>query len=69
MRRFDSRDEHAKELTCDLANIGLKVDVHAISIKHLELQMAQFSSTLNPCKPGTLLSNTILNLKIMDIIW
>ena len=40
MGRFDASDEHAKELRGDLANIGQKVDAHAISIKHLELQMS-----------------------------
>ena len=39
MRRFDASDEHAKELIGDLANFGQNVDAHAISIKHLELQI------------------------------
>ena len=41
MRRFDASDEHTKELRNDLVGIGKKVDTHVISIKHLELQMAQ----------------------------
>ena len=40
MRRFDISDEHIKELRCDLASIGQKVDTHAISIKQIKLQMA-----------------------------
>ena len=40
MRRFDASDEHIKELRCDLASIGHKVDTHAILIKQIELQMA-----------------------------
>ena len=40
VRGFDASDEHIKELRCDLAGIGKKVDTHAISIKHLELQLA-----------------------------
>ena len=40
MRRFDTSDEHIKELRCDLASIGQKVDTHAISIKQIELQVA-----------------------------
>ncbi|XP_015087029.1 uncharacterized protein LOC107030165 [Solanum pennellii] len=40
-RRFDASDEHTKELRGDLANIGKKLDVHVVSIKHLELQMGQ----------------------------
>ena len=40
MRRFDASNEHIKELRCDLAGIGQKVDTHAKSIKQIELQMA-----------------------------
>ena len=69
MRRFDASDEHTKELRSDLANIGQKVDAHAISIKHLELQMAQLSSTVNPHQAGNLPSNTVQNQKMMDIVW
>ena len=62
-RRFDSSDEHNKELRNDLAGIGIKVDTHAISIKQLELQLAQLSATVNTRQPGTFPSNTIRNLK------
>ena len=48
MRRFDSIDDHTKELRGDLVNLGQKVDAHVVSIKHLELQMAQLSTTMNP---------------------
>ena len=41
-RRFDASDEYAKVLRGDLANIEKKVDAHAISIKHLELQIDHF---------------------------
>ena len=61
-RRFDASDEHTKELRGDLANTGKKVDAHAVSIKHLELQMDQLS-TVNPCQPGTLIRNTVQNPK------
>ena len=47
MRRFDASDEHIKELRSDLAGIGQIVDTHAISIKKIELQMAQLSTTVN----------------------
>ena len=47
MRRFDTSDEHIKELRYDLASIGQKIDTHAISIKQIELQMAQLSVTVN----------------------
>ena len=63
MRRFDTSDDHAKDLRGDLANIGQKVDAHAISIKHLKLQMAELCCTMNPCQLGTLLSNTVQNPK------
>ena len=59
MRRFDASDEHIKELRGDLANVGQKFDAHAFSIKHLDLQMAQLSTTVNPRQSGTLPSNTI----------
>ena len=58
MRRFDASDEHAKELKGDRAIICKKVDAHAISIKHLKLQMAHFSSTVNLCQTSTLPINT-----------
>ena len=50
MRRFDVSDEHIKELRCDLASIGKKVDTHAISIKQIELQMSQLSAIVNTRK-------------------
>ena len=63
MRRFDVSDEHIKELRCDLASIGQKVDTHAILIKQIELQMAQLSAIVNTRQPGTLPSNTFQNPK------
>ena len=57
MRRFDASYERTKELRNGLAGIGKKVDTHAILIKHLELQMAQLSATVNTRQPGTLPSN------------
>ena len=47
MRRFDVSDEHIKVLRSGLMGIGQKVDIHAISIKQLELQLAQLSATVN----------------------
>ena len=41
MRRFDVSDENDKELRNDLAGIGQKVNTHEISIKQLEIQLAQ----------------------------
>ena len=63
MRKFDASDEHIKELRCDLASIGQKVDTHAILIKQIELQVAQLSATVNTRQPGTLPSNTVQNPK------
>ena len=61
MRRFDTSDEHFKELRCDLASIGRKVDAHAISIKQIEFKVAQLSTTVNTRQAGTLPSNAIKN--------
>ena len=63
MRRFNARNENIKELRGDLASIGKKVDTHAISIKQIELQVAQLSATVNTRQPGTLPSNTFQNPK------
>ena len=63
IRRFDASDENIKELRCDLAGIRQKVDTHTISIKQIELQMAQLSATMNTRQPGTLPCNTVQNLK------
>ena len=63
MRRFDASYEHIKELRCDLASIGQKIDTHSISIKQIELQMAQLSATVNTRLPGTLPRNTVQNPK------
>ncbi|XP_069148030.1 uncharacterized protein [Solanum lycopersicum] len=63
MRRFDTNDEHNKELRNDLAGIGQKVDTNAISIKQLELQLAQLSATVNTRQPVTLPCNTVQNSK------
>ena len=62
MRRFDASDEHNKVLRNDLAG-GKKVDTHAISIKQLELQLAQLSATVNTRQLGTLPRNTFRNPK------
>ncbi len=63
VRRFDKGNEHTNELRNDLAGIWKKVDKHAISIKHLELQMDQFSGTVNTRQHGTIPSNTVQNVK------
>ena len=63
MRRFDASDEHNKEQRNDLAGMDQKVDTHAISIKQLELQLAQLFAIVNTRQPGTLSSNTVQNPK------
>ena len=50
IRSFNANDENANELRSNFANIGQKVDAHAISIKHLELQMAELSTSVNQCQ-------------------
>ena len=59
MRRFDTSDDHIKDLRCDLAGIGQKVDTHAISIKQIELKIDQLSATVNTRQPGTLPTKTV----------
>ena len=66
MRRFDASDEHINELRGELASIGQKVDTHAISIKQIELQVAQLSTTVNTRQLGTLPTNTVKNQKNED---
>ena len=63
MRRFDASDEHTKELRINLAGLGQKVDTHAISIKHLELKMAQLYAFVNTRQPVTLPRHTIQDPK------
>uniref|UniRef100_M1D9G9 Integrase core domain containing protein n=1 Tax=Solanum tuberosum TaxID=4113 RepID=M1D9G9_SOLTU len=63
MKRFDMTDENVKEMRNDLSRIGQKVDAHAVSIKQLEQQFNQSSTTVNPRQPDTLPSNTIQNPK------
>ena len=62
-RRFNASKDHAKELRGHLANIAQKVNAHAVSIKHIELQIAHLSTTVNPRQPGILPSNIIENPK------
>ena len=69
MRRFDSSNEHTKELRNDLAGIGKKVDTHAISIKHIELQMAQSHAIVNTGNRELFLETLSKIQKIMGIVW
>jgi len=59
LKRFDSTYENVKDMLNDLSDIGQKFDTHVVSIKQLEQQMNQLSTTVNPRQPGTLPSNTI----------
>ncbi|KAK4731656.1 hypothetical protein R3W88_024644 [Solanum pinnatisectum] len=63
MRRFEAIDENVKEMRNDLSSIGQKVDAYVVSNNHLEQQMTQLSTIVNPRQPGTLPSNTIQNPK------
>lgn len=69
MRRSDAIDKNVKHIRGELSGIGQKMNAHAVSIKNLELQMNQFSTSVNPCQFITLLSNTILNPTMMSISW
>lgn len=59
IRTFNATDENVNEMRDELSRIGQKVDVHVVTIKHLELQMNRFSTIVNPHKPSTLPINTI----------
>ncbi|KAK4724087.1 hypothetical protein R3W88_026866 [Solanum pinnatisectum] len=61
MKRFDSTNENLREMRNELSGIGQEIDAHAVSIKHLEQQMTQLSTTVNPYQHGTLPSNTNQN--------
>uniref|UniRef100_M1DF12 Integrase core domain containing protein n=1 Tax=Solanum tuberosum TaxID=4113 RepID=M1DF12_SOLTU len=61
MRRFDVTDENVKEMRNDLYDIGQKVNAHVVSLKHLEQQMTQLPTIVNPHQPGALPKNTIQN--------
>ena len=68
MMRFDASNEHIKELRCDLACIGQKVDTHAISIKQIELQMAQLSATVNTRQRDLFLATRSKIQRMMRIV-
>ena len=68
-RRFDATNENVKEMRGALSSIGRKVDVYAISVNHLEIQLNRFSTIVNPYQSLTIPSNTIKNQKIMGIAW
>lgn len=59
MRRFDTTHDNLNDLSC----IAQKFDAPAVSIKHLEKQMTQLSTTVNPRQPHTLPCNTRKNPK------
>ena len=69
MRRFDASDEHIKELRCDLASIRQKIDTHAISIKQIELQMAQLSAIVNTWQRALFLATLSKIRKVMYTVW
>ncbi|KAK4713597.1 hypothetical protein R3W88_019504 [Solanum pinnatisectum] len=53
MKRLDLTDENVKEMRNDLSGIGQKVDAHVVSIKQLEQQMNQLSTTaIDPPMPS-----------------
>ena len=69
MRRFDVSDEHIKELRGDLASIGKKVDTHAISIKQIELQVAQLSATVTTGNRSLFLATLSKIQRMMRTVW
>lgn len=59
IRTFNATDENVNEMRDELSRIGQKVDVHVVTIKHLELQMNQMSTTVNLHQPSTVPINII----------
>ena len=68
MRRFDTSDEHIKELRCELTSIGKKVDTHAILIKQIELQVAQLSATVNTRQRALFLATLSIIQRMMRTV-
>ena len=48
LTRFDATHEKVKEMISDLLGIGQKFDAHVVSIKHLQLQISDLSTIVNP---------------------
>ena len=48
MKKFDSNEDNLKEIRGDLSSMNQKVESNATSIKLIEQQMGQISSSLNP---------------------
>lgn len=63
MKWSDSTYENVKKMFNNLFGLVQKVDAHAVSIKPFEKNMNQLSTTVNPCYPIILPSNTIKNPK------
>ena len=63
MRSCDATNDNVRALWNDLYGIVQKVYANALCIKHIEQQVTQLSAIVNPCQYGTLLRNTIHNLK------
>ena len=69
MRRFDATDANVKDMIGELSCIGQKVDAHAVSIKHLEIQNNKFFTIVTDANP-TLFEETLCRiLRMMGIAW
>ena len=58
---FDTTDENVKDMRGEVPGVGQKVDAHALSIKHLDLQMNQLFTNVNLGLPSTVPGNTALH--------
>lgn len=63
LNRVESTDIVVKELKGDVLNLTQMTSSHSTFIKHLAAQMNHLSAKMNSRMKGTLLSDTLLNLK------
>lgn len=63
----EQKENYLKEIMTDILGMSHNVESHVTSIKHLEQQLSQMSTTLNQYQQDTLSSSTIQNPKMMVI--
>lgn len=59
----ENQEVFLKEIKADIVRFTQKVDLYAIPIKQFEHWFRQILTTLNQGYPGTILRNTVQNLK------
>lgn len=63
LKRLDSTDVGVKEIRSQLSTINQLVDYYSTLIKKLEYQINQLIAVFNQRKSGTLLSDTVQNMR------